>query len=287
MNVLIQPNDGIENLLQGIRSARQSIEVTIYRLDILEIEMELIAAARRGVDVHVLISYTGRGNVHRLEKLCKRLRKAGATISQTADDFLRYHYKVMIVDRRLLYLLTFNFTFLDIHHSRSFGVITDEQEMVDEAVALFEADAAQKSYLSDHDRLVISPHNSRRQLCDFIRQTQHQLLIYDEKVQDEKVLRLLEERAQAGIEIKVIGRTGRPIRKVTVRPVQELYLHAQAIIRDGTHAFVGSQSLRKKELDRRRELGIIFESQHLVRSLSTVFEMDWGDMIARNGAAKG
>jgi len=30
----------------------------------------------------------------------------------------------MIIDRRLLYVLSFNFTHLDIDHSRGFGIIT-------------------------------------------------------------------------------------------------------------------------------------------------------------------
>jgi hypothetical protein len=34
-------------------------------------------------------------------------------------------------------------------------------------------------------------------------------------------------------------------------------LHVRAIVRDGRRAFVGSQSLRKVELDERREVGII------------------------------
>ena len=30
----------------------------------------------------------------------------------------------MIIDRRELYVLAFNFTYLDIQHSRSFGLVT-------------------------------------------------------------------------------------------------------------------------------------------------------------------
>ena len=37
-------------------------------------------------------------------------------------------------------------------------------------------------------------------------------------------------------------------------------LHVRAIVRDGTHAFVGSQSLRKDELENRREVGLIINN---------------------------
>ncbi len=52
MRVIVQPRDGIEPLLNGIRNAQHSVEVTIYRLDRLEIEQALVEAAWRGVHVH-------------------------------------------------------------------------------------------------------------------------------------------------------------------------------------------------------------------------------------------
>ena len=38
-------------------------------------------------------------------------------------------------------------------------------------------------------------------------------------------------------------------------------LHVRAIIRDGSRAFVGSQSLRKLELEKRREVGVIVDDR--------------------------
>ncbi len=43
------------------------------------------------------------------------------------------------------------------------------------------------------------------------------------------------------------------------------------IIRDRTHAFIGSQSLRTVELDRRREVGMIFDDAAVVKSLAGTF----------------
>ena len=89
-------------------------------------------------------------------------------VTRTAEDLVRYHTKMMIIDRRTLYLLTFNFTFLDIHHSRSFGVITDKHNLIAEAVRLFEADVNGQSNRVEAEHFVISPVNSRRRLSEFI-----------------------------------------------------------------------------------------------------------------------
>jgi hypothetical protein len=46
-------------------------------------------------------------------------------------------------------------------------------------------------------------------------------------------------------------------------------------VRDGQRAFVGSQSLRKLELDERREVGLIVRARPIVKEIQRVFEEDW------------
>ncbi|HEU0172973.1 MAG TPA: phospholipase D-like domain-containing protein [Blastocatellia bacterium] len=279
MQVIIQPRDGIEPFLEGIREAEESIEVILYRLDRLEIEQELVAAATRGVRVHALVTYTNKEDLKEIRKLERRLVERGVIVTRTAEDLVRYHSKMMLIDRRMLYLLTFNFTFLDIHHSRSFGLITDKPNLIAEAVRLFEADVNGQSNRVEAEHFVISPVNSRRRLSEFILGAQKQLLIYDGKLTDSRMIKLLETRADAGVEIKVIGAMSRMALGVEVRRMPLIRLHAQAIIRDGSEVFFGSQSLRKVELDQRREVGLITNNADAVHSFKVVFEMDWGDII--------
>ena len=279
MQVIIQPRDGIEPFLEGIRRAEERIEIILYRLDRLEIEHELVAAAARGVHVHALITYTNKEGLKEIRKMEKRLIEWGVNVTRTAEDLVRYHSKMMIIDRRTLFLLTFNFTFLDIHHSRSFGVITEEPYLIAEAVRLFEADVDGQSNRVEAEHFVISPLNSRRKLSEFIAGAKKQLLIYDGKLSDSRMIKLLEDRAGAGVEIKVIGAMSRPALDIEVRDMPIIRLHAQAIIRDGGEVFFGSQSLRKVELDQRREVGLITSNADAVRSFMVIFEMDWGDII--------
>ena len=57
-------------------------------------------------------------------------------------------------------------------------------------------------------------------------------------------------------------------------------LHTRTIIRDGSQAFIGSQSLREVELGCRREVGIIFRDKKIVNTLIKIFHDDW-DAIER------
>ena len=199
----------------------------------------------------------------------------GVAVSRTAGDLVRYHDKLMIVDRRLLYVLSFNFTHLDIDHSRGFGIVTRNARFVQEAAKLFEADTTRKPYIPTLDTFIVSPANARKLLGAFIRKAKKELLIYDPKIADAEMLRALSERRKAGVEIKVIGRVGKQNPGLEVRNLAKLRLHTRTIIRDRRQAFVGSQSLRLAELDSRREVGVIVREPKVVNGLIKTFESDW------------
>jgi len=275
VKLLIQPDDGPEALLSGIRNAKKSIEIVIFRFDRAEIEAGLKAAVGRGVSVSALIAYTNRGGEINLRKLEMRLLAVGVAVSRTADDLVRYHDKLLIIDRRVLYILSFNFTHLDIDHSRGFGVVTRNARLIQEAVKLFEADTTRNPYTPTLDTFVVSPANARQVLGAFIRKAKKELLIYDPKIADAEMLRALSERTKAGVEIKVIGRVGKQNPGLEVRNLAKLRLHTRTIIRDRRQAFVGSQSLRMAELDSRREVGVIVREPKVVNGLIKTFETDW------------
>ena len=275
MKLLIQPDDGPAALLSGIRSAKKSIEIVIFRFDRAEIEAGLKAAVGRGVAVTALIAYTNRGGEINLRKLEMRLLAVGVAVSRTADDLVRYHDKLLIIDRRMLYVLSFNFTHLDIDHSRGFGIVTRNTKFIQEAVKLFEADTKRNPYTPTLDTFVVSPANARKVLGAFIAKAKKELLIYDPKIADAIMLRALSERAKAGVEIKVIGRVSKQNPGLEVRNLAKIRLHTRTIIRDRRQAFVGSQSLRMAELDSRREVGVIVREPNVVSGLIKTFETDW------------
>jgi cardiolipin synthase A/B len=231
--------------------------------------------------VRALIAHTNRGGEKHLRKLELRMLAAGVTVSRTAADLPRYHGKMMVVDDEL-YVFGFNYTKLDIEKSRSFGIVTADKRLLKEASSLIEADNNRQPYVPEYDRLVVSPENSRRVLTEFIKGAQRQLLIYDEKVTDNQVQRVLLERAKAGVEIRVIGKVEKDLEGVQVRKLSTMRLHVRAMVRDGSDAFVGSQSLRKLELDGRREVGVIVNDTDIARQIQDVFERDWGKKVSKS-----
>src|SRR3954466_2080162 len=100
MKLLIQPGDGVAPLIKAISHAKSSIEIVIFRFDQREVEHALAAAVSRGVAVHALIAHTNRAGEESLRKLETRFLGEGITVARTADDLIRYHGKMMLIDGR-------------------------------------------------------------------------------------------------------------------------------------------------------------------------------------------
>jgi cardiolipin synthase len=275
VKLIIQPGDGVAPVVRAIQSAKKTVDIVIFRFDRLEIEKALDAAVDRGVAVRALIAHTNKGGEKTLRKLELRLLAYGATVARTADDLARYHGKMLLIDGAALHVYGFNYTKLDIEQSRSFGIVTRDKKVVREAAQLFDADALRQNYNPTHPRLVVSPENSRARLTAFLKGARHELLIYDAQLTDNAIQKILAERADAGVKIRILGRLEKANPDIKVRRMGNLRLHVRAIIRDRQTAFVGSQSLRKLELDGRREVGIIIQNAAIVRKMQSIFESDW------------
>jgi phosphatidylserine/phosphatidylglycerophosphate/cardiolipin synthase-like enzyme len=274
VELIVQPTDGIEPLLTAVDGAKKAIDIIIFRFDLKPLEKALEAAVERGVTVRALIAHTNSGGEKRLRALELRFLKAGVTVSRTGKDLVRYHGKLMIVDREELHVYGFNYTARDLQ-SRSFGLCTRDRRVVQEALRLFEADAQREDYEPELDGFVVSPENAREQLATFIKRAKKSLAIYDPKVTDAQMIRLLHRRAKAGVDVRIIGKVGKRAADLKVQKMPGTRLHVRAVIRDNEEAFVGSQSLRDLELEARREVGLITRDPKVVKAISEVFEADW------------
>ena len=285
MRLLVQPDDGVAPLLEAIEEASESIDMYIFRLTYPAVEKAIADAIRRGVVVRTLIAHLNGSGEEALRKLESRLLGIGATVSRTDEDLLRYHGKMMIVDRRTLYVLGYNFNRKDIDRSRSLGVATDQPDLVAEGLRLFQADFDRKTYTPALDTFVVSPLNSRVVLLRLIEGAEKQLLIYDSRLSDNLMQRAIERRALAGVEVRVIGKVEKELSGVQVEKAPGDRLHVRAMVVDGKRAFVGSQSLRRTELERRREIGVVFDDAAVVRQAVEIFETDWAETPASADAA--
>src|SRR5688500_20264574 len=88
---------------------------------------------------------------------------AGVTVTRTTDDLVRYHAKMLIVDREELHVYGFNYTSLDLT-SRRFGIVARDRKYVQEALRLFDAYAPRQAFDPSIDAPAVSPLHAREQL---------------------------------------------------------------------------------------------------------------------------
>src|SRR5262249_57209246 len=110
MKLLIQPEDGVSPIVKAILHAKERVEIVIFRFDEGVVERALAAAVSRGVSVHALIAHTNRAGEENLRKLEMRLLGQCITVARTADDLVRYHATLMLIDGREIFLFAFTLT---------------------------------------------------------------------------------------------------------------------------------------------------------------------------------
>src|SRR6202162_4849725 len=177
VKLIIEPGDGVAPILSAIKNAKKSVRIAIFRFDRKDIEAALKAAAEKGVKVTALIAFANRGGENNLRKLELRFLDAGIIVARSSDDLIRYHDKYMVIDGRVLHMFSFNFTHLDIGHSRGFGIETTNTNWVNDAVRLFRADCTRTKYAPKTGTFVVSPANSRKGLGTFLKRAKKELLI--------------------------------------------------------------------------------------------------------------
>ena len=276
MELIVQPTDGSKPILGAIERAKTTLDIAIFRFDLKPVEKALEAAVKRGVAVRALIAHINSGGDKRLRQLELRMLNAGVTVTRTSDDLARYHGKLLIVDREELHVYGFNYTGLDLK-SRSLGIVVREKRFVQEALRLFECDVLRQEFESDFEGVVVSPENAREQLATFIKRSKKSLVIWDPKLTDPQMLRLLTQRAKKGVDIRVIGKVAKRAASTIRVQKSPMRLHVRAAVRDGSEAFVGSQSLRALELDKRREVGLVAKDRKVAKRFREVFEEDWAN----------
>lgn len=117
LNVVHQPQDRLDAILQMIASAQQSVQMFFYMFADdgtgREVNAALVAAATRGVKVHLIIDSFGSANIS--DRFFDELIAAGGnyhcfSTRKGLGYLIRNHQKMLIIDRQAALIGGFNIT---------------------------------------------------------------------------------------------------------------------------------------------------------------------------------
>ncbi len=262
--LILMPAARREAILQLLRSARQTIILSMFRCDDFAVVDEVAAAVKRGVAVRVLITQRARGWRQKLRDLTSLLESTGADVRPYKNSVMKYHAKYIVVDDGPAVVTSLNFTRKCFESTRDFLIFSENQDIVAGLKALFENDCnATDSALPDITcRLIVGPDHARPRLTDFLESAEKTIAIMDHRVTDPRILATLKEKQNKGISVRIIGETR----------MDGLIAHGRMILIDQKTAIIGSIHLSPPSLDSRREIALVIEDAPIVTELYDYFE---------------
>jgi phosphatidylserine/phosphatidylglycerophosphate/cardiolipin synthase-like enzyme len=289
LSTYVEPAAGYGFIDQAIKAATHSIDLSMYELEDPSIEAELVARARAGVDVKVVLD-TAYGISNDNEPAARILIRGGVHVTWAPTSQI-FHAKYLIIDDRALYVGTGNFTAQYYSSTRDFWIIDHDRSDLVAASATFAADFAHRSapLSSGSGELVWSP-GSTSSLVGLINSAQHSLLVENEEMDSDTVESALEAAAQRGVDVEVVmtydSSWHDALAQLTsggvhvhVLTSNQVYIHAKVICADcsastGT-VFVGSENFSTSSLDYNRELGLITSARSVVEPVWSTVNADY------------
>ena len=275
--IRMEPAAGYGWVIPVIQSAKRSVDLSMYELEDSAIESALIAKAKTGVRVRVLLNldYTGtKANTPAMQAF------AGTKVQvHWAPANQIFHAKYLVIDGTSGWIGTGNFTPQYYSSSRDVWVLTTTASQVAAMAGTFQHDfSGAVNQLVRGPNIVWSP-GSAPTLVSVINTARHTLWVENEEMKNTTIQSALAAAAHRGVVVHVtmtqssswtaaltvLATAGV---KVVTHSSSQLYIHAKLICADcsarGGELFLGSENFSTYSLDYNRELGIITTSPAVV-----------------------
>jgi phosphatidylserine/phosphatidylglycerophosphate/cardiolipin synthase-like enzyme len=287
--LIVEPDMGLTPVYDFIRSAKKTLDMTMYELDDTTVTGLLTTLAKNGVTVRVILDQNLEMSTN--TTAYDALGAAGVQVHWANPTYAATHQKTITVDGTTSLIMTLNFASEEYKTSRDFAWFDSDAKDVAAIEATFAADLTNSAISPDTaDDLVWSPTNSEGSLVAFIQSAKSTLLVENEEMGDGDIVSALVKAAERGVAVHVTMENsadyaseftelvGAGVGLVTYQHAS-LYIHAKVMVADyGTasaSAYLGSENFSNASLTENRELGIISRDATLVSGINTTVSSDF------------
>jgi cardiolipin synthase A/B len=287
LQLVAEPQAGNAPFLAMIEAARHSVELTMYELYDSQIEAALAGAAKRGVDVQVLLNggyYSERESDNAAAYAYLRSHRVHVRYSPTY--FALTHQKTLTVDGDESAVMTLNFDG-EYATTRDFAVLDRQPADVRAIVAAFDADwSARKLTPSDGTGDLVWSPGAEAAVLSLIASARSSIDVENEEMDYTPATEALCAAARRGVKVQIVMSYESDWKRalselsgcgagVRLYHGQSYYIHAKLLLVDGHTALVSSQNLSTTSLKYNRELGIEVRSGAVVSQLARDFASDY------------
>jgi phosphatidylserine/phosphatidylglycerophosphate/cardiolipin synthase-like enzyme len=287
LSVFAEPQAGVTPVLKMIDSAHKSIDLTMYELTDTQVEAALAGAAKRGVDVRVLLNRKDPFESSSPNAAAYTYLNAHGVSARYSPAYLSLtHEKSLAIDGSEAAILTLNLDG-DYASTRDFGVLDTQPADVSAIVATFDADwAAERTTPSTGTGDLVWSPGAASTVLKLINGASKSIDLENEEMDYRSATSALCAAAHRGVDVKVVMTYSSEWASafhelegcgahIHVFHGQAYYIHAKVLIADGDAALVGSQNLSTESLDYNRELGITLQTPAVVSEVTDWFESDY------------
>lgn len=294
--LLHHPFDSFQPVVDYIRSAANdpnvlAIKMTLYRVGRNSPVVEaLLEAQENGKQVAVLVELKARFDEESNIGWARKLEEQGVHVVYGLVG-LKIHGKVALivrregdVIRRYVHLSTGNYNAVTAHLYTDIGFFTADPEIGADATDLFNY-LTGYSAKSDYRKLLVAPVNLRKRLQALVaRETEHakagreaRLILKVNALTDPKMIRLLYQASQAGVQVELLVRgmcclrPGVPgvSQNIRVRSIVGRFLEHSRIfyfLNGGEEElYFGSADMMSRNIDRRVEVLFPIQRSSMIR----------------------
>ncbi|MGD0443751.1 MAG: choice-of-anchor D domain-containing protein [Edaphobacter sp.] len=275
-----------------INTATSTLDMTMYELVDTTFQNDLIALAKKGVKVRVILDQS-------LEKssntpALNALNANGVTAVFASASFQACHQKTITIDGKSSAIMTLNLTSRYYNDTRDFAVIDTSANDVAAIEAVFNNDFVNGSTTFNTptgDDLIWSPTNSQTALLALIASAKVSLNVENEEMGDAAIVNALAAAAKSGVQVQVTMTSdgsynsefntlkAAGVKVSTYEESAALYIHAKVIVVDygqpNQQAFVGSENFSNASLTENRELGLTLTDPTVLQSLNATLNADF------------
>jgi cardiolipin synthase len=292
-SLIVLPDDSARPLLDAIAAANSSLCIKMFLITERALLDAVSAARARGVRVRVLLNPARRAggalNLYARESLMN----ARVDVRDANPAFEVTHEKSMVVDDRVAYVKSLNWSAEAFTRARDYAVRTTDEAEVAEVMNCFEADWGHRTFDAGAEgSLIWCPGNGRGRIARIIDEAEHSLWVQNERYQDPVIVERLVRAHFRGVKVRVMAPPPHTLKPrklgegvgglrimddvgIAVHKLKRLKLHAKVMVADGRRGVVGSINLTPGSFDSRRDLAIELRGGDAVARLHAVMRRDW------------
>ncbi len=295
-HLVTEPTDAYQQIYSLINSASSTLDMTMYELTDTKAEDDLVADAKRGVTVRVILD-VNREKTHNTPAF-NYLSSNGVHVVWAATKYAATHQKTITVDKVESAIMSGNLTSQYYATSRDFAILDTNLVDVGAIEKVFNADYTGATITpGDGDNLTWSPTDSQATLLSVINSATKTLQVENEEMADTAITNALVAQAKKGVNVSItmtanssydsafdqLKAAGAHVRLYPNNSTA-LYIHAKVILADSaltTHeSYIGSINFSDYSLNKNRELGFITHDDTITSGLAAALTSDFNGATA-------